>query len=293
MQSIIAYLHHRPILNAGVVLAYALVVILPHDFVGRFLVSFIAHLPRAEMDRVVLGTGLALLGLTAIPFLLRLRHHPDLKPILAYLILTLGLVVLTYLMLFVLPTEIAHFPQYALMAILLFPFTWRFGETLFFATLIGAIDEGYQYFYLAPELTGYYDWNDVISDLLGAALGLIYLWTFLKTPLTQKPLAWRRSPAFIASGSLLGVGVLLSCSNLLHLTMPADPATSGILMEQIPIEAFWTVSDVPGTPRFHIVRTWEGLLILGGLFWLYRGLGRTAESQRRREGNEPMSGFAN
>ncbi len=245
---------------------------LPHVEVGLFIMSFLEHLPRPRMVGIVLtvlGVGLLV---ASIPFFRQLRDHPAQRQILLYLAITIVLVILTYLILFVLPTESAHFPQYALMAILVFPLTLRFGETLFWATLLGAIDEAYQYYFLAPERTDYYDFNDVITNLLGAALGLIYLWAFIKRPYYEQSLPWKKSPAFLTAMGILGLGVVLWLIGILSLYPSTDGAPSTILLFEVRPTTFWRAL----TPEisFHIVEPIEGLLIVGALFLMYQKLGK-------------------
>lgn len=228
---------------------YCIAVILPHEVVGLFIMRFLEKLPRAEMARTVITVGLGLVGLLSIPFWLKLRKHPGWKQILLFLSITVILVVLTYTYLFVLPTETAHFPQYAMMAILLFPLTWRFDETLIWATLIGAIDEGYQYYILSPERTNYFDFNDVVTDLLGAALGLIFLWAFLRGE--NKPLrSILRSPAWKALG--------LCCLLMILLHLFGENTLASLIREPEP--AFWTT--LRNGIRFHVLRPFPGLAII-------------------------------
>jgi len=79
--------------------------------------------------------------------------------------------------LFVINIESVHYVQYAIGAILIFSLVEHYFVALFLAFLVGVFDEAYQYFYLAPEGTAYYDFNDIITNLLGAAFGLLILRT--------------------------------------------------------------------------------------------------------------------
>jgi hypothetical protein len=278
MKKVVFFLRRHRWLHLGLLLLYCLAVILPHEQVGLWIVSWIEHMPRAEMDRWVLGIGIGLVAVLSLPFWLRLPGHPERKAILLYLGLTACLVVLCYQLLFILPTEIAHFPQYALMAIMLFPLSLRYGESLFWATLIGALDESYQYFWLAPERTLYYDWNDVLTNFLGAALGLIYLWAFFRTPPLPHSFVLSRSPALLTALALLLLGLVLNLAGLLHVNPPPEGASGLVLLRQ-PISGFWTPTRAPGISRFHLVHSLEALALLLGLFWGYRKLGRFSKDE--------------
>ena len=255
MKTFLQILNDKVGIHIALTIAYCLAVTLPHERVGLFFMSFLEHLPRHEMVGIVLGIGIGIMVLLSIPFWLKLRRHPGRKNIILALLLTLIMVVAVYSLLFVLPTETAHFPQYAMMAILLFPFTWRFDETLIWATLMGAMDEGYQYYYLSPERTHYFDFNDVLTDLLGAALGLIYLWAFLKNEI-RKPRLFHKSPAWMIYG-LLSIIVLF----LYFLGDPLD-------LVRTPETSFWT--ELRNGVRFHVLRPEIGILIITLVLLGYR-----------------------
>ena len=190
-----------------------------------------------------------------------------------YLIITLGLIVLAYNTLFVLATESAHFPQYALLAVLIFPLTLNYNSTLYTATFLGAIDEGYQYFILNPESTGYFDFNDVITDLLGAVLGLILLWTFgVKGRLNVK--RWYKRNAFLIG---MGIFVLLMVMMMIGIISlyPGNNGSYVILMNNVP-SSFWSYDKV-GDLYYHVVHPIEGMIIIFILFGIYTRLGRGEE----------------
>jgi len=245
LQKVIQLLHQRPWLHGILLLIYCLCVILPHEEVGLFVMSFLQKRPRAEMVQIVLTIVGSFAAICFIPFFLKLRKHPERQRIGLYLVLTLGLIVLTYQTLFVLPTETAHFPQYAVMAILLFPFTYRMDASMIWATLIGVVDEGYQYYFLAPERTNYYDFNDVVTDLLGAAIGLIYLWVFVQN-LIKKPLPIRKSAAWLALG--------IFCLLVILLYFFGDKI--GVLLVRVEPTEWWT--HLKNGVVFHILRPLPG-----------------------------------
>lgn len=88
------------------------------------------------------------------------------------------------------PNEYIHYPQYAILTILmvlcldpkrtLFPF----GRILFWATLMGILDEMNQYFFLCPSYGEYIDFNDFFLNELGAVAGLLLAYGF-RRPVTN------------------------------------------------------------------------------------------------------------
>jgi hypothetical protein len=70
--------------------------------------------------------------------------------------------------------ELIHFPQYAVLAVLLFAGGLHPTWALIGATSLGAIDEVYQHFVLyADRQEAYLDFNDMVLNCIGAAGGLL------------------------------------------------------------------------------------------------------------------------
>ena len=80
---------------------------------------------------------------------------------------------LAYRGLFAVNSEAIHFVQYGILALLLIPLVRRCGETIVLVTLLGILDEAYQYWVLHGDWGVYYDFNDVVLNLLGAAMGVL------------------------------------------------------------------------------------------------------------------------
>lgn len=80
--------------------------------------------------------------------------------------------------------EYIHYPQYAIVAALLI---WCLdpefkkvyvGRVLFWATVLGILDELYQYVHLAKTYGDYLDFNDFFLNLQGAAAGVMLVYGF-------------------------------------------------------------------------------------------------------------------
>jgi glycopeptide antibiotics resistance protein len=102
----------------------------------------------------------------------------------------------SYEVLIVFSVETIHFVQHALLAVPVFALTMSFGETVGWVTLMGAVDEAYQYFVLyAGNKTVYFDFNDIILNLVGTGIGVLMIYTLsdLKSaPFTAQAHAARR-----------------------------------------------------------------------------------------------------
>ena len=114
----------------------------------------------------------------------------------------LGLILIAVNVIMVVNVEIIHIAQYCVMAILIYPLLRNFNLVMLSATLLGALDEAYQYWYLFPEKSDYFDFNDVIINFLGVLLGLIILRSQgIKQAPDNRP--WYRSSTFIISSSIV------------------------------------------------------------------------------------------
>ena len=275
MVKVVDWLHKQRMLNWVLLCVYFLLVVLPHEVVGLFIVNSLKHLNRSALNSTVLMFSLSIFSIF-IYFIVRNLARGDQKRIkLVYLILTLGLLTLVYNTLFVLATESAHFPQYAMMAILLFPLTLNYNATLFWATLLGAADEAYQYFYLNPKSTGYFDFNDIITDLLGAVLGLLFLWSFgIKGK--EHSIPWYRKSTFFTGMSILIIGGVLNLLGIISVYPNENGNSSMILLMQKVPKSFWSYDKV-GDIYFHVVHPLEGVIIVFMLLCVYAYLGSSKE----------------
>ena len=83
------------------------------------------------------------------------------------------------------------------------------GKVLFWATLLGMVDEVQQYVWIASSYGEYLDFNDFVSNVLGAAAGVLIYYGF--EPANQ--FKFERSfllPEILLS-AILCVGVAASC----------------------------------------------------------------------------------
>jgi VanZ like protein len=74
--------------------------------------------------------------------------------------------------------ENIHYPQYALLAVLFAAGGLRRDSSWLIATALGALDEWYQHVVLPRGTPGYFDWNDVVLNAVGAAFGVVLLAIF-------------------------------------------------------------------------------------------------------------------
>ena len=174
-----------------------------------------------------------------------------------------GLMIAAFNYLMVYNIEAIHFVEYFLVAFLLLPVARSYGGTVFWVTLLGVLDELFQYFFLVPEF-GYFDFNDNVLNLLGAGTAAVTVFIVNNGVIKMKYLRWYRSPAVITGLVMLASFILLMVTGL----MTADPMPGGdnlfsLNREAMPDE-FWKEA-YPGR-SFHILRPWEGMALIYVLF---------------------------
>jgi len=189
------------------------------------------------------------------------------------------------------PNEYIHYPQYAILAVLLAlcvdpdrsKVPWA--RILFWTTLMGVLDEMNQYFYLCRTHGDYLDFNDMLMNIQGAQAGLLLFYGFRQS--SQKSSGptslFIIIKAFIPSFE--GITVLLSAAIIsiflytgtLQITAPSQIPPGGIVdshgtinvfLERLPhIMGSWGQS--PSGRAYYRLRPLEGFILLSGLGFIY------------------------
>ena len=245
-----------------VAIVYFALVIFPHEWVGVNVNALFKSMPRSSYDLIILVASLFLLILVLFFFGRKLVNHPERNKLVGYFGLTLLLIFFVNTFLFVVNIESVHYLQYGIGVILLFGIIGNYYVSLFVAFLVSIFDEGYQYFYLSPHRTDYFDINDIITDFLGAAFGLL----LLKTLSIQE---WGDTKRKMQLGLILpflifAISLLIALKSSLLSIFPSEQKYMLVRKMQ---EGFWTT--VPPEVTFHVVGPGEGLIILSFLFILY------------------------
>ena len=253
---------NRPV-NIAILLLYYAVVVLPHKWFGTFLnTEVFSRMSRSQYNKTVLIIFVILLMMIIIHFIKSIRTNPKKLILTSTLLFSLLLAIIISKTLFVINIEMVHFPQYAILAILLLPLCGDMFQALIIATLAGGIDEAYQYFILAPDDTGYYDFNDVVTNLVGAAIGIIYAravgWAQIKSR------QFIGSPAFYMLILITSILLLLRSLNILTI-YPSAGGVVSLVVYQPP--TFW--SQLPLGLVYHVLTPLEGTIIIILLWAVY------------------------
>lgn len=262
MTSFYSKLSDKSVLNILIIIVYFASVVLPHKRFGMFLNdSLFKGIPREDSNLYILIGALILLAIYGMIFLIQGNKKADRRKLWFYMAVNITLAALTVNLLFVNNVEMVHFPQYALLAVLLFPLIGNYTATLIWATIFGIVDEAYQYFYLAPKDTSYFDFNDVVTDLIGAVFGLLLL---RSTGITQRSnFQLLRSSFWYGLAAIAVVVFVAHLSGLLSI-YPNDDRPYHILRSWPP--GFW--SKVHPNVTYHVIRPVEGVIITV-ILWIF------------------------
>lgn len=247
--------------------------VFPHAWFGTTLNNWVfSEWTRVQYDKAVLYIVI-LLFLLALFLLANRISRIDIASLLH---LSFSFLVASFIWKtgFVINIEAIHFIQYGILAILIHPITNNFMATHLWCLILGIVDEAYQYFYLAPDATFYFDMNDVITNIAGAGFGIFFWMTMKKhTSLSSNN---HLLPA-ILSGFLAAI--------LLFLFLFLDPNHPFSVLKK-PIDVFWT--PIHGSSDyFHIIGMVEGLLLVAAIMFIYHRLYKwTAFKMRSTESSK-------
>lgn len=273
MNGLITFLNGHRLFSVTLGGVYYVATVLLHDRVSRISVWF-----QEKLTISVYNDGLAIIGVVLIALFFfymvsRIMKGDDRTFKALYLLITLVLVTVAFHTLLTINAEYVHFFQYAILTVPIFALTLKYGETVFWVTLLGALDEAYQYFILYPDFR-YFDFNDVILNLLGGGMcSILILVTFDRSALRMlqlRPASGGRSRHRVAIASMVLLsGFLISYVSGLVRLYP-DPESGGkfIVLNRGPAHSsFWNRVDWGKT--LHILHPAEGTVLAGLLVGLY------------------------
>lgn len=268
MNRSINWLTERKYISFLLLSIYYLMVVLPHEQVGQFVVWVFKEATRAtyQITVAVLGSGIFLVFLFYI--FQNIKHLAEKRILYLYLFTTVTFMLISFKTLIIHNIEIIHYAQYAILILFLYPLTKTMISSLFWATILGALDEAYQYLYLAPNRTDYFDFNDIILDLLGAAFGIIWIYSFYQNNIGGKHFKKQINiiiSAVIIIVIIVTIGVLTS--NLYIYPVDNINLSAIVLVKKIEPN-FWShITHL--NVKYHIVQPLEGLIVISLLLFFY------------------------
>ncbi|MEK6673846.1 MAG: VanZ family protein [Nitrospirota bacterium] len=271
MNSLISFLGKHKLVNILIGACYYLATVLLHEEVSKVSVWIQDKLTLMVYNNLITVIGVALIVAMSSYIANRIRLSSDRYFRTFYLFMTIGLVVLSYTTLMVVNVEAIHFLQYTMLAIPVFAVTLHFGDTLFWTTFLGAIDEAYQYFVL--KNWKYFDFNDIVLNLVGGAIGVMLIYIMLdykRFAPDIKNRKWFKSPAIITSALLTVSSLLLYMAGVVR-TYPGPDSRKAVILlsKELPSKEFWISFKWGKT--YHILKPVEGIIlciVLAGIYYL-------------------------
>lgn len=270
MKRFISLLSSRKCLGFIVLVAYYVAVVLPHNEVGSAINASFASFSRGTYNAIV-AVGFAIISLLAVYY--AYKQIPTVvsnRTAIVYLSVMALLVFLCFTLLMVINIEAIHFIQYAILAIFLYALLGNYQDVLVWAVLLGALDEAYQYLILENS-SFYYDFNDVVLDTVGAAIGLLVLrFTNNRLARNAKRL-WYKRPVFYVPITLGLVLLILYFTGHFSTNYISEPPAYFTLFQRSPPAGFWFYPMGPYA-RFHILTPIPALIIIGSIVLIYSRL---------------------
>ena len=231
-------------------------------------------LSRHVYDLVVASIACVFLLFVLLSIRKKLVETGDFSPNkIFYLLTTILLLILHSQILFVMNIELIHGIQFGILSVLLFPLMRSYGATIFWVTVIGAGDELFQYTILYADSNDYFDFNDVIFNMLGAAFAMCLFYIFD----VQKIFKPARLKVPITVSAIFGLAIFVNFIILLKKKViafylgEATENTMLILSRSQKAEGFWRSlenSDIV----YHVMQPTESFILIVLLILFYFGL---------------------
>ncbi len=274
LNSAVAWLQAHWVIHIALLIGYALFILLAHHAFVQHSIWVMNALTLPVYNAVVAGIS----GIVAVFFLLLMRSFleaksPERPRQLFYLFAILALLVGHHIVLFEMNIEVIHAMQFAVLGFLLFTFTQRFGAAIAMGIPVMMLDEWYQYQVLYPDYVQYFDFNDILMDILGCALLLCGMWIVGVQTKPAPPIYRRPEIILIAALSVATVAAVYSCT--IAFFPENDCPNTWLILNKLPNPMqFWQTHPYTGR-TYHAMPPAEGIaVVLGGaLFFL--GMGRT------------------
>jgi VanZ family protein len=286
MVRLIEWLSERKFVAVILASAYLAGVVFSHKLVSGVFDWIKEKISFKVYNDLSLCISIVFLGGLGMFLLLKLSRGNRRLILILYWVFTIFLVVVSYKMLVVFNVENIHFPQYAILTLPVFALLRHYGATVFWVTLSGVFDEAYQYFVIYHDIYLYLDFNDIVLNLIGAGIGVVWIYTLLDAKsdpfVFSKPsfLKWNKYMVLITMASIMFVGILLYAAGLFRFYSGANTLNTLIVLSRIPASTrFWEIPAY-GKP-FHICSPLEGMMLSVLLIACYGLMDYTVRAKNR------------
>ena len=255
------WLKQHKAVNLSLVFIYGISLIFLHNFFVGLSYNTMNSLSLPVYNKVVLILsicgGVAVLA-SLLYMLYKTTENRRWK--LFFLLATSLLIALHYKFLFEMNIEVVHVLEFTLLSVLLFPLLGSFGASVAFTLPFIFVNEWYQYVVLYPGYIQYFEFNDIVIDLLGCGMAMIVLWIAGVKP-GENPVPLLKQPSLISLLviNLLFVVLLATCVFAFY---PADKCSATfLLLNQLPNPHLFWQTHVYGAV-YHVMKPVEGLVAI-------------------------------
>ncbi len=271
MQTFFSKLQSHRGLNFLLIVLYGAVIIWGHDTFVKLSVVVMNSLSLPVYNLVVKIIGALILLIIAGILIHNLyKDQERLWHKVFYLLATSFLLILHFNVMLEMNIEIIHAIEYSLLCILIYPLAQSFGGALVFSIPFMLIDEFNQYVHLYPQYTKYFEFNDIILDILGAGMAMVFVYISIPIRAESKVLYKRPELYLIVSLVLIFFGLLTTCFIAQHETTSCNN-TVFILSKLTNPQSFWQVHDFTKA-IYHVCTPVEGFLIMILLATFFLGM---------------------
>ncbi len=254
------------------VIAYSLAIILLHDtFVNiSILVMNNYSLPVYNiLVRNVFGG----LGFVLFVFLLFKITKSNQKLLLLFYLFSVAVLMgIHAAFLFEMNIEIIHAIEYALLALLMYSFTGRYGAAIIFCIPVMLIDEWRQYLVLYPGYTQYFEFNDIVMDVLGCGFAMLAL-KISGVEFSGKNVAvfYKRAEFIFLAIFVFSFFILLqTCVFSAHIKYSCNNTLIPLSKLENP-DSFWQIHSFTKA-TYHVLSPVNGMLIITALCLFFMAL---------------------
>jgi hypothetical protein len=257
------------------VCVYACAVTFPHQQVQNIVEVIANRVTRKSLYQYSAAIALIEAAVLTLLFVRILRGQASRGWLMAYWLLSLGLITATWGMFTANNTELVHYPQYFPEGVALLALTLSPVESLAWIVVFGGLDEAFQYTFLVQGRPLPYDFNDVYMDLTGGAAGVVFAMGVLACKRRTDAASVLKTPGVVALSSIVAAGIVLWASGKMLLYEAPGSPNHWFSLSRLKTPTFWYFSpNILGPHHFHELSPIEGPILILATIALYGVLDR-------------------
>ena len=274
MESGFRWLRQHRAVNLALVVGYSLFLLFAHDLFVSISVKVMNAVSIPLYQRLV-GSILIVSVLAFVVLIaMSVRKYVSDKRAAGYFTAGLLLLVVHFFVLTEMNVEFIHALMYGGLAMLIFPLIGRSGGSVILCLPIMLVDEWYQHIILFPHYTDFYEFNDIVLDLLGAGFFVSLLGMFVPASFRQLLPFHRRVEVWLLFILTVSASVLVLTCVIVPYQKDACEHTWLVLNKLPESTAFWYTHPVIGS-TFHILKPLHGLGLVFLMCLAYLGMDPT------------------